>query len=70
MLRAVGEGRSFVLTNRGVPAGRIVPLTEPTPSLPLIRAARRTGGWTALRIDRKQVEGGVAAILDDLRGDR
>lgn len=70
VLRAVGEGHSFVLTNSGVPVGRIVPLDAPTPSLHIIRPARRTGGWAALGITRKQTEKGLAPILDDLRGDR
>lgn len=29
VLRAVSEGHSFVLTNSGVPVGRIVPLDAP-----------------------------------------
>lgn len=69
VLRAVGEGRSFVLTNSGVPVGRLVPLDAPAPGLGIVRPARRTGGWAALDIQRK---GGVDVIvtLDDLREDR
>lgn len=70
VLRAVGEGQSFVLTNRGIPVGRIVPLDASAPALPITRPARREGGWSELAIARKAAERGVAAILDDLRGDR
>lgn len=70
VLRAVSEGQSFVLTNRGVPVGRVVPLDAPVPSLRIARPARRRGGWAALAIERKPVDGGLAAVLDDLRGDR
>ncbi|HWU31910.1 MAG TPA: type II toxin-antitoxin system prevent-host-death family antitoxin [Marmoricola sp.] len=70
VLRAVSEGHSFVLTNSGVPVGRIVPLDAPAAALPIARPARREGGWRALAIERKTSEHGLAAILDDLRGDR
>lgn len=70
MLRAVSEGRSFVLTNSGVPVGRIVPIDAPAPRLKLARPARRQGGWAELGIKRKVVAQSVAEILDDLREDR
>ena len=70
VLRAVGEGHSFVLTNSGVPVGRIVPLDAPSPSLRIARPARREGGWKALAIGRKVSERSLAETLDDLRGDR
>ncbi len=70
VLRAVSEGHSFVLTNRGVPVGRIMPLDAPAPALAIVRPARRTGGWAALAIERKTTEQGLAAILDDMREDR
>lgn len=70
VLRAVSEGRSFVLTNSGVPVGRIVPLDAPAPALTIARPARREGGWAALAIERKATEQSFPAILDDLRGDR
>lgn len=70
VLREVSEGHSFVLTNSGVPVGRIVPMDAPSPALPIVRPARREGGWTALAIERKTTESGLAATLDDLRGDR
>ena len=71
VLRAVSEGRSFVLTNSGVPVGRIVPLDAPAPPLPIARPARRQGGWAALAADRRPPAGrSLAEALDDLRGDR
>ena len=70
MLRAVSEGQSFVLTNSGVPVGRLIPLDAPIPSLPISRAAKRVGGWAELQIPRKKGTQSLAEILDDLRGDR
>lgn len=70
VLRAVSEGHSFVLTNSGVPVGRIVPLDAPSPTLPIARPARREGGWKALNIERRLAKGDVATILGDLRDDR
>ncbi|WP_062387506.1 type II toxin-antitoxin system Phd/YefM family antitoxin [Demequina iriomotensis] len=70
VLRAVSEGRSFVLTNGGVPVGRLVPLDAPAPALPIARPARREGGWAALGIRRRVSGRGLAATLDDLRGER
>lgn len=70
VLRAVSQGRSFVLTNSGVPVGRIVPLDAPAPGLTIARPARREGGWAALAIPRKVTKQSLAATLDDLREDR
>lgn len=70
VLRAVSEGHSFVLTNSGVPVGRIVPLDAPAATLPIARPARREGGWRTLDIERKTSEHSLTATLDDLRGDR
>lgn len=70
VLRAVSEGRSFVLTNSGVPVGRIVPIDAPAPALTIARPARREGGWAALGIRRKAVGQPLSEILDDLREDR
>lgn len=70
VLRAVSEGQSFVLTNSGVPVGRIVPLDAPAPSLPISRPAKRVGGWANLQISRKKATQSLAEILNDLREDR
>ena len=70
VLRSVSEGHSFLLTNSGVPVGRIVPIDAPAPRLPITRPARRQGGWAALGINRKPTEQSLKGIVDDLRGDR
>ncbi|MGB3955769.1 MAG: type II toxin-antitoxin system prevent-host-death family antitoxin [Brooklawnia sp.] len=70
VLRAVGEGRSFVLTNRGVPVGRIVPLDAPAATLPIVRPAKRLGGWAALKPQETDSDRPMTQILDELREDR
>ncbi|WP_408641666.1 type II toxin-antitoxin system Phd/YefM family antitoxin [Solicola gregarius] len=58
VLRAVSEGRSFVLTNSGVPVGRIVPLDAPAPALTIARPARREGAgrrWPSSARPRSRV---------------
>ena len=47
-LRALRESQSFILTNRGVPAGRILPLDTPHAAFLSVRAAKRVGGRAAL----------------------
>lgn len=70
VLREVSEGHSFILTNRGVPVGRIVPLDAPASALTIARPARREGGWASLGIERKAAQRGLGEILDELREDR
>ncbi|TFB80481.1 type II toxin-antitoxin system Phd/YefM family antitoxin [Terrimesophilobacter mesophilus] len=70
VLREVSEGHSFILTNRGVPVGRIVPLDAPASALNIARPARREGGWASLGIDRKAAQRRLSEILDELREDR
>lgn len=70
VLRAVGEGQSFVLTNRGVPVGRIVPLDAPAPTLPIVRPAKRVAGWAALAAAPSEGDRSMEQILDELREDR
>lgn len=70
VLRAVGEGHSFVLTNRGVAVGRIVPLDAPDPTLPIVRPAKRIGGWAALKPQRSKSDRPMDQILDEMREDR
>lgn len=70
VLRLVSEGHSFVLTNSGVPVGRIVPLDAPAPSLRIARPARRVGGWATLGINRVPAQRPLTEILDELREDR
>ncbi|MFT4286460.1 type II toxin-antitoxin system Phd/YefM family antitoxin [Nocardioides sp.] len=70
VLRAVSEGRSFILTNSGVPVGRIVPIDAAAPTLRIAHPARREGGWAALGIRRKTGGQPLSEVLEDLRGDR
>lgn len=70
VLRAVAEGQSFVLTNRGVPVGRIVPLDAPAATLPIARAAKRVGGWATLTPQPTENDRPMSRVLDELREDR
>ncbi|AZN30749.1 type II toxin-antitoxin system prevent-host-death family antitoxin [Flaviflexus salsibiostraticola] len=70
VLRAVTSGQSFVLTNRGAPVAKIVPLSNQEPGLSITRPARRRGGWAELGIERRNHGESLSAILEDLRGDR
>lgn len=70
VLRSVSEGQSFVLTNRGVPVGRIVPLDAPATTLPIVRPAKRAGGWSALVPEPADGDRAMSRIIDDLREDR
>jgi len=70
VLRLVSEGQSFVLTNRGIPVGRIVPLDAPSVALPIVRAAKRVGGWAALRPHPTEQDRPMSRIIDELREDR
>lgn len=70
VLREVSEGRSFVLTNRGVPVGRVIPLDAPVPGLEISRPAKRIGGWSDLGIKRRGSERSVQELIDEQREDR
>lgn len=70
VLREVGEGRSFVLTNRGVAVGRLIPLDAPAPALPIARPAKRVGGWAALTPQPSADDRPMIRIVDELREDR
>ncbi|NHN55113.1 type II toxin-antitoxin system prevent-host-death family antitoxin [Calidifontibacter sp. DB0510] len=70
VLRAVSEGHSFVLTNRGVPVGRIIPLDAPSPALTIARPAKRVGGWAQLSPRRSESDPSLSQILGELREDR
>lgn len=70
VLRAVAEGQSFVLTNRGVAVGRIVPLDAPAPTLAIARPAKRVGGWAALQPRRSKGDRPMVLIVDELRAER
>lgn len=69
VLRRVAAGESFVLTNNGVPVGRLVPLDEPEPPVRFDRPATRVGGWAELV--GPPLEGvDLQATLQELREDR
>ena len=69
VLRRVAAGESFVLTNHGVPVGRLVPLDEPEPPVRFDRPATRVGGWEQfLGLVPKDVD--LQATLQELREDR
>lgn len=70
VLRLVSEGQSFVLTNRGVAVGRIVPLDAPAAALSIDRAAKRVGGWAALMPQRTESDRPMSHVVDELREDR
>ncbi len=70
VLRAVAEGQSFVLTNRGVAVGRIVPLDAPAPTLSIARPAKRVGGWASLEPQPVEGDRSMGQILEELRADR
>ncbi len=70
VLRLISEGQSFILTNSGVPVARISPIDTPTPTLRVVRPAKRTGGWSDLKIQRKAPQRPMSAVLDELREDR
>jgi prevent-host-death family protein len=69
VLRRVAAGESFVLTNNGVPVGRLVPLDEPEPPVRIDRPATRIGGWDEfVGVVGDDVD--LQATLQELREDR
>lgn len=70
VLRAVSEGQSFVVTNRGVPVGRLVPLDAPAATLPIVRPAKRVGGWEELTPESAHNDRPMSRIIDELREER
>lgn len=70
VLRAVETGETFVVTNAGVPVGRLVPLDHDPPGLRIVRPAKRVGGWSTLKVSRRGAGSSVSEILDDLREER
>lgn len=59
-----------MLTNSGVPVGKIVPLDSPAPSLRVIKPATRKGGWSKLAITPKKSSSHLEEIIEELREDR
>lgn len=69
VLRRVAAGESFVLTNNGVPVGRLVPLDEPGPPVRFDRPATRIGGWDEF-VGMVGDDVDLQATLQELREDR
>ncbi|MGJ7540708.1 hypothetical protein ACSFCK_10600 [Brevibacterium luteolum] len=59
-----------MLTNRGVPVGRVIPLDAPEPGLEITRPAKRVGGWSDLGIKRRRSERSVQELINEQREDR
>lgn len=70
VLRSVAAGQSFVVTNAGVPVGRLLPLEAEPASTLRLRPAKRKGGWGALAETAPAGGPSVAELLDALREDR
>lgn len=67
VVRAVERGESFVVTRRGVPVARLVPV-QGGGDLRIVRPARVRRRWT--EFERVQLDVPTSEILDDLRSDR
>jgi prevent-host-death family protein len=67
VMRGVEEGETYLVTRRGVPVARLVPLSD-EPDLRCSRPAKKHGGFGELT--RFAIEGTVAEELDALRGER
>ena len=70
VFRLVSQGQPFILTNHGVPVGRIVPLDAQPARLPIARPAKRVGGWAALAPQPTRSDRATSDIIDELRADR
>jgi len=68
VLHAVEAGETYIVTSRGRPVARLVPVTEANSDLPLHRPATTRGGFSQLI--RHSVATPSAEMIDDLRGDR
>ena len=60
--RELAAGASFVLTDRGLPVGRLTALNEPR-----VVPARNPGRWEELDIEPPRSGPSVMEILDELR---
>jgi prevent-host-death family protein len=66
IMRGVEAGETYVVTRRGVPVARIVPISEP--ELRIDRPAKKRYRFAERTLVESSVS--IAEILDDLRGDR
>jgi prevent-host-death family protein len=71
IIRGVEAGESYVVTRRGVPVARLVPLDDSGTAEPGLPLARPAGPWRPFS-DRPRVliDESIEEILDDLRADR
>ncbi len=67
ILRAVAAGKSFVITNNGVPVAELRPRASVNEKPSITRPARRVDPFT---VPTRRIDGDPQAILDDLKGDR
>jgi prevent-host-death family protein len=67
VIRGVEEGNSYLVTRRGVPVARLVPLSAAT-DLRCDRPAKRNPTYS--RQTRVRIATSTADLLADLRGDR
>lgn len=68
IMRALGRGESFRLTNRGRVVGRVVPDSAPELDNLVVRPARRGMDFSDLEPISSQES--TEAVLRELRGDR
>lgn len=68
IVREVESGASFVVTRRGVPVARLVPLDTPSEIVAARPATGRRTDFSTLR--RVRAEETTTSVLDDLRDDR
>jgi prevent-host-death family protein len=67
VIRGVEHGETYMVTRRGVPVARLVPLSEGT-DLRCDRPAKRRPTYSTQT--RVRISTSTSDLLDDLRGDR
>lgn len=67
IMRGVEQGETYTVTRRGVPVGRLSPITDDE-DLRCLRPATRRSPFS--EIPRVTLEESSEELLDDLRGDR
>lgn len=67
VIRGVEQGETYMITRRGVPVARLVPLSEVT-DLRCDRPAKRRPTYSTQ--SRVRISSATNELLEDLRGDR
>lgn len=67
VMRDVEAGESYVVTRRGVPVARLVPV-DAAAEIRCVRPAQRVGRFSELGRVRARLD--TAPVLDSLRGER